>query len=35
MKRKGTAEWSGDLKDGNGAVSTDSGIAQYSIFISY
>ena len=33
MKRKASAEWSGDLKTGKGAVSTESGVlsgAQYS-----
>jgi len=33
MKRKASAEWQGSLKDGNGSVSTESGVlakAQYS-----
>ena len=29
MKRSGSAEWNGDLKDGQGAVSTESGVLNH------
>jgi osmotically inducible protein OsmC len=38
MKRKASAEWKGSLKDGNGSVSTESGVlakAQYSFGTRY
>ena len=35
IKRKGSAVWSGGLKDGKGAVSTGSGVLHLKVVIHY